>query len=93
VRTNPFLLRAALRNVVENAIFASPTGSIVQITYEHAEQGCTLSVRDEGAGIPANLRDRVTDRFTRGHSGGSYGSGGRVSEVVEIRRWRNLRVN
>ncbi len=71
MRTSPFLLQAALRNVIENAIHASPRGARVTVILD----GTTVVIRDEGEGIPPELLDRVQTRFTRGPGSGANGSG------------------
>ncbi|WP_226621390.1 ATP-binding protein [Alloyangia pacifica] len=65
-----FLLHAALRNLVENALQASPEGGTVRIW----QSGAVLTVEDEGPGIPEALRARACERFVRGTQGGD-GSG------------------
>ncbi|SDG23854.1 ATP-binding protein [Alloyangia pacifica] len=65
-----FLLHAALRNLVENAVQASPVGAKVRISCD----GKVLAVEDSGPGIPEALRARACERFVRGTQGGD-GSG------------------
>ena len=56
-------LRRALLNVLLNAIQASRPGQIVHIRCS-AESGCLhVDVRDHGAGIPDNIRERIFDPF------------------------------
>jgi len=46
----------------------------------------TLRVADDGPGIPANIRDRVFDRFVRGDSSRTrdgHGSSGLGMSIVE----------
>lgn len=81
-RTNPFLLQAALRNVIENAIHASPPGGRVSLALEAGDAAMQFVIRDEGQGIPADLLDRVSTRFTRGRGSGSNGSGLGLSIVA-----------
>ncbi len=81
-KTNPFLLQAALRNVIENAIHASPRGGRVTIELAGWDAGVQVIVRDEGQGIPPALLDRVSTRFTRGQESGPNGSGLGLSIVA-----------
>ena len=63
LRCYPNLLNQALMNLVANAIDAvEPAGSIV-ITSETTPEGYLISVSDDGAGIPPELRDRVYEPF------------------------------
>ncbi|WP_341212837.1 ATP-binding protein [uncultured Limimaricola sp.] len=72
---DPVLPAVALRNVVENAVLASPPGGEVEITGAMEDGRITLSVLDRGPGIPDTDRRRVTERFFRGANASSAGSG------------------
>lgn len=72
---NRFLLFAALRNVTENAILASPDDGVVTIKADLTKSLVQLTITDQGPGIPAQYRDRITERFFRGHPATSGGSG------------------
>lgn len=74
LRAPRVLVHSALRNLVENAIQHSPQGGTVTIDARHDAQGLTLTVSDQGPGIPPADLDRATDRFWRGGAGGQ-GSG------------------
>lgn len=59
----PFLLRQALANLLDNAIDFSPDGGDIMFSL-HTESGKHhLSVRDHGAGIPDYALPRVFERF------------------------------
>jgi two-component system sensor histidine kinase MtrB len=64
VSTDPSRLRVIVRNLVANALQhgAAP----VTIRAEAGDAQVTVSVTDEGGGVPADLRERVFDRFVRG---------------------------
>lgn len=72
----PDLLLVALRNLVENAVHASPEGGRVDLRLTARAQGWQAEVLDEGPGIPEAMRPRVTERFYRGADGGSSDAGG-----------------
>lgn len=75
VVTNRFLLFVALRNIVENAVLASPAGGQVRLSARKEGGDLVIRVTDEGPGIdPADL-PRVTDRFYRGRATPFHGSG------------------
>ncbi len=58
------LLKRALWNLVENAMkYGAPP---ISISVEKTERGAAFTVRDEGAGIPAEDRERVFTPFFRG---------------------------
>ena len=59
-------LRQVILNLVGNANRHTPKGSPVEVAIGHSRSGSVLvEVRDHGEGIPADLRDRVFERFFR----------------------------
>ncbi|MDR7335508.1 ATP-binding protein [Roseateles asaccharophilus] len=63
-------------NLVDNAIKYSPPGGQVTVTLAEAAGVIALTVSDQGPGIPADLRERVFERFVRLEgSAGCHGSG------------------
>lgn len=63
-------VRQVLFNLISNAIGFSGSGQTVTVSARRYSNGLSLSVRDEGRGIPRELIDRVFDRFET-HSGGT----------------------
>lgn len=57
-------LGRAIRNLIDNAIRHTPTGTSVRVAVEAADGEAVVSVSDEGPGFPAGLR--AFDAFTRG---------------------------
>jgi len=62
---NAPLLEQALVNLIDNAIKYSPEHSRVRVEAVMADQELTLTVRDEGSGIPAQHVPRLFERFYR----------------------------
>jgi two-component system, OmpR family, phosphate regulon sensor histidine kinase PhoR len=58
-------LHQALSNLISNAIKYSPPGSTVTVGARSEGQEITIWVRDEGAGIPAGLQEKIFERFYR----------------------------
>ena len=73
------LLAPALRNLLENAILASPRGASVEARLEQSLGRVRFLVLDRGPGIPAADRPRAAERFWRG---GGRGSGLGLSIVA-----------
>lgn len=61
-RGNLSLIRSALDNLVENAIAHTPKGTSVLIRVRRLR----IDVIDTGPGIPAELREKIFERFWRG---------------------------
>src|SRR5204863_7844813 len=65
VRGDPARLHDALRNLVANAITYGPEGTTVRIEASRSDGSVTISVLDEGPGIPEEDLSRVFERFYR----------------------------
>ncbi len=59
------LLRHILVNLLTNAVKYSPEGSVIDIDLRCAPEQATLSVRDEGIGIPAEDQPHLFEAFHR----------------------------
>jgi two-component system, OmpR family, sensor histidine kinase CreC len=89
IRADAFILRAAVTNLLENAIDFSPRGGVVEIRLATSGNQLRLTVRDHGEGIPEYAREKVFERFysLRHHSAGRKGTGlglTLVRETVEL---------
>lgn len=84
VRGNPALLRILLRNLIDNAVRHTQTGTTVLVTIgdEHGQH--FLSVTDNGPGIPEAELERVSERFYRPAGTSASGSGLGLSIVKRI---------
>ena len=63
VEGDPFLLRRAVSNLLENAIDFSPAGAEVLLALEAGSRRAVVSVRDRGPGIPDYAQDKVFEKF------------------------------
>jgi len=68
-------LRAAIGNVVRNALRYTPSRTVVTVTVDEDEGFARVRVRDRGPGIPAAERGRIFDPFARGPLAGCARSG------------------
>ena len=84
VRGNPGLLRVLLRNLLDNSMRHTPSGTVVQVGITHAPGVVCLSVSDNGPGIPEQERDKVLERFYRPLGTQASGSGLGLSIVKRI---------
>ncbi|RKY66383.1 MAG: hypothetical protein DRP97_08175, partial [Candidatus Latescibacterota bacterium] len=79
------LLRQILYNVLQNAIEASPPGGVVRIAVALAEDVLTLTISDQGSGIPEEVGHRIFEPFFTTKSGlttGGLGLGLSVSKNI-----------
>jgi signal transduction histidine kinase len=80
IRTDSFAVRAALGNLIENAIKHTPTGTSVRL---HVTDYPAIEVMDGGPGVPFEQRSKIFERFWRGDRGGS-GAGLGLAIVDQI---------
>jgi signal transduction histidine kinase len=59
------LLQRVLENLLDNAIRHAAAGSQVSLLTAQTDAAVEIRVSDEGAGIPAALRDRIFDPFVQ----------------------------
>lgn len=85
VSGDAFILRAAVTNLLENAVDFSPSGQTVEVSLGTDESTVELRVRDHGPGIPEYAREKIFDRFysLRHHSSGRKGTGLGLTLVQE----------
>jgi len=57
------LLRQALYNLVQNAVEASPKGGTVWVSAASEDGMFELRVKDNGPGIPQEIRERIFEPF------------------------------
>ena len=76
VSGNRELLRSAIENVLRNAVRYSPQGARVDVAVERSEAGLTVSVRDQGPGVPESEVQRIIEPFYRVAESRDRDSGG-----------------
>lgn len=73
---DPDRLLQVVTNLLSNAVKFSPEGSTVAVTLREGSSGVTLSVIDQGRGIPADKLDSIFDRFQQVDASDSRQKGG-----------------
>ena len=56
-------LRDAVSNLLLNALQATPSGGQVKLVADAGDDELTIAVEDSGAGVPADLRERIWEPF------------------------------
>lgn len=77
------LLLEMLSNVLENAKKYSPSDKIIEVSTYLDGNNSVIEIKDQGPGIPEELRQLVTERFFRAHDH-EDGSGLGLAIVKEI---------
>jgi signal transduction histidine kinase len=73
-------IRQVLLNLLANALDASPRDSVITLHSSVGARTWRVSLEDQGAGVPAEQRERIFERFVRlhnrgGESAADHGSG------------------
>ena len=63
VEGDPFLLRQAIANLLDNAIDFAPRGSAIEIALRQGDKAVQVCVADRGPGVPDYAIGRVFERF------------------------------
>jgi signal transduction histidine kinase len=72
---DPIHLRAAIVNLVRNAVLYSDPDGVVTVHVTDEGGSVRVSVRDQGPGIPPAERGAIFDPFVRGRAAGRAGDG------------------
>ena len=95
VRGNGQLLAQAVSNLLDNAIKYTPEGGRIALVLEGAAhgRGPRVTVADNGPGIPADMREKVLQRFVRLDAArASPGNGLGLSLVDAVARLHGARL-
>lgn len=89
VRGDGILLVRLLQNLIENACKYGKKGGLIRVSLSKDGEEVTLSVQDEGPGIPPEYQEKIWQRFyqidtSRNDEGGGAGLG--LSMVRQIAR-------
>jgi two-component system phosphate regulon sensor histidine kinase PhoR len=87
-------LHQVMLNLLSNACKYSPPGSLVTLGAKAGDGEVIFSVQDEGIGIPADMREKVFERFYRVDNSDRRMAGGTglglalVKDIIEAHRGR-----
>lgn len=82
---DPFLLRQAVHNLLDNAADFAPRGSAIEVTLARSAGGLRIAIADRGAGVPDYAIGRVFERFySLPRPGGGRSSGIGLCFVAEV---------
>ena len=73
---DPDRMLQVITNLLSNAVKFSPEGATVSVTLREGSSGVTISVIDQGRGIPADKLDSIFDRFQQVDASDSRQKGG-----------------
>jgi signal transduction histidine kinase len=92
IEGDPPLITQMLVNLLENAITHTPRGAGIALVVEARAEGVTLSVRDDGPGVPEVELERVWRRFYRlERSRSAPGSGLGLALVAAVAKLHRAR--
>ncbi|VWX58418.1 sensor histidine kinase [Sphingorhabdus sp. 109] len=69
---NPAHIQRILSNLLDNALKYTPKGGEVELVLQ---PGPVITVRDNGPGVPENMREKIFERFVRIDTNGAQGHG------------------
>ncbi|WP_419863404.1 ATP-binding protein [Candidatus Poriferisodalis sp.] len=83
VVVNTALVERAIGNLVDNAVKWSPPGEPIEVSVAATDREARVRVRDNGPGIPADLRETVFERFYRAPEARSQPGSGLGLSIVD----------
>jgi heavy metal sensor kinase len=83
------LVRRLVVNLLDNAVRHGPAGSTVKIDLQRTREGYVISITDQGPGIPAEIQERIFERFYRGDTARARGErpDGGAGLGLALARW------
>jgi two-component system sensor histidine kinase KdpD len=76
------LMERVFSNLLENAAKYTPEGSRIEIAARHEGDRVSISVSDNGPGLPPGKEERLFEKFTRGHEESSVSGVGLGLSIV-----------
>jgi len=82
IELDPVRIRQVLSNLVDNALRVMPGGGTITLAASAAAGSVTLTVTDDGPGIPADLLGHVFERFAKSASSRGSGLGLAIARAI-----------
>src|SRR5579875_4034152 len=83
LRGDPIKLSWVVSKLISNALRYTPEGGTIAVVLTQSSGAFSLKVRDTGSGIPAEIKDRLFERFAQGKvNGAEPGSAGLGLAIV-----------
>ncbi len=84
VKVDADFIKQAILNVVLNGVQAMPNGGTLTLSAKRNEDTVITEIRDQGAGIPSGLQDKIFELyFTTKKSGSGIG----LAQTYQIMQW------
>ena len=93
LEVEPGAIDTLLQNLVGNALQHSPAGALIRIVLTASREALTITVEDQGPGIPVDQRHQVLERFHRGGPGAGAGLGLSIVDRLLQRHRGGLRLD
>jgi PAS domain S-box-containing protein len=84
VKVDVDFIKQAILNVVINGVQSMPNGGTLTVTARREEDTVVMEIRDQGAGIPPNLQDKIFELyFTTKKTGSGIG----LAQTYQVMQW------
>ena len=81
------LIRRMIVNLIDNAVRHAPPGSTVRVDLDEAAKGYVIAIKDQGPGIPPEIRPHIFERFYRGDASRRRGAHDGAGLGLALARW------
>ncbi|HEX2627125.1 MAG TPA: ATP-binding protein [Candidatus Limnocylindrales bacterium] len=82
IEIDPVRMRQVISNLVDNALRVMPSGGSITLRAASAASSVTLTVADDGPGIPAELLPNVFERFAKSPTSRGSGLGLAIARAI-----------
>ena len=91
------MVKQVMRILLDNAVKYTPKGGTIRMGVAWTENGCTLSMSDNGPGIPKEELPKIFERFYRSDKArkaesGGHGLGLSIARIIVIAHGGKIRV-